>query len=124
MVDLPVDQAVPLLGFFEGAALLRERGLDAGSMVRYSVKWLEMIASVLPRLADEIDRGDYTDPFSTVGTFHEGIAHDRETAADGPVDTAWREPMNGLLERAVAEGLRDQSVAALYELLRKPAPAA
>ncbi|MEU0239559.1 hypothetical protein ABZ234_17880 [Nocardiopsis sp. NPDC006198] len=71
MVDLPVDQAVPLLpallGFFEGAALLRERGLDAGSMVRYSVKWLEMIASVLPRLADEIDRGDYTDPLSTVG---------------------------------------------------------
>jgi 3-hydroxyisobutyrate dehydrogenase-like beta-hydroxyacid dehydrogenase len=113
-----------LLGFFEGAALLRERGLDAGSMVRYSVKWLEMIASVLPRLADEIDRGDYTDPLSTVGTFHEGIAHDREAAADGPVDIAWREPMNGLLERAVAEGLRDQSVAALYELLRKPAPAA
>jgi len=28
--------------------------------------------------------------------------------------------MNDLLERAVAEGRGDQSVAALYELLRKP----
>ncbi|WP_150251533.1 NAD(P)-dependent oxidoreductase [Nocardiopsis deserti] len=112
-----------LLGFFEGAALVRDRGLDAGTLVRYSGKWLEMIASVLPHFAREIDSGDYTDPISTVGTFHEGIAHDREMAEEGVVDTSWRAPMDDLLERAVAEGRRDQSVAALYELLRKPARA-
>jgi 3-hydroxyisobutyrate dehydrogenase-like beta-hydroxyacid dehydrogenase len=112
-----------LLGFFEGAALMRERGLEAGALVPYSVKWLEMIASVLPRFAREIDSGDYSDPISTVGTFHVGIPESRAAAARAGVDTAWRTAMDDLLERAVAEGAGELSIAALYELLRRPAAA-
>lgn len=54
-----------LLGFFQGSALVTARGLQASSLVPYSIKWLGMIGSVLPILAEEIDAGDYTKPAST-----------------------------------------------------------
>ncbi|AZM57091.1 hydroxyacid dehydrogenase [Streptomyces sp. WAC 01529] len=110
-----------LIGFFHGAALLSSRGLKAGSMVPYSVKWLEMIIALLPGIAEEIDSGDYSRPLSSVGNFYEGIAYDKELGEEANVDVAWTEPMHDLLRRAVAEGHREESFSVLYELLRKPA---
>ncbi|QFU90247.1 NAD(P)-dependent oxidoreductase [Amycolatopsis sp. YIM 10] len=109
-----------LLGFFQGAALITARGLPAASLVRYEVKWLEMIASVLPSLAEHIDTGDYTNPASSLGLFHEAIAHDRELAEETGIDFSWNTPMHELLTRAVELGHREHSIAALTELLRAP----
>ncbi|MGW7075611.1 NAD(P)-dependent oxidoreductase [Streptomyces sp. NPDC054866] len=108
-----------LLGFFEGAALITARGLEASTMVRYSVKWLEMIAAILPGLASEIDSGDYTEPASSIGLFHDAIGYEQQTGAEAGIDLSWHEPMNELLRRAVADGHRDHSISALVEVLRK-----
>ncbi|MVO84835.1 NAD(P)-dependent oxidoreductase [Streptomyces sp. p1417] len=110
-----------LLGFFQGAALVTARGLEAGTLVPYTVKWLEMVNSMLPHFAAEIDRGDYAAPQSSVGIFHAGIPGDTEVAAEAGLDVSWHAPMHALLERAVAEGRAEQSIAALVEVLRKPA---
>ncbi|GAA2801050.1 NAD(P)-dependent oxidoreductase [Saccharopolyspora taberi] len=110
-----------LLGFFQGAALVTGRGLPASSLVGHTAKWLEMIASVLPRMAEEIDTGNYREPSSSLGLFHEGIAYDHEVGAESGIDVSWHAPMHDLLRRAVAEGYRDQSISALVELLRRPA---
>jgi hypothetical protein len=109
-----------LLGFFQGAALVTARGLQARTLVPYTVKWLAMIGSVLPSLAEEIDAGDYTHPASSLGLFCEGIAHDQEIGEEANLDVAWHTPMHELLRRAVAAGYRDSSISALIELLRKP----
>ncbi|MGW0548566.1 NAD(P)-dependent oxidoreductase [Streptomyces altiplanensis] len=109
-----------LLGFFQGAALVTARGLRASTLVPYTVKWLEMIGSVLPVLAEEIDTGDYTGPASSVGVFHDGIGYDEEMGEEAGIDTSWLAPMNDLVRRAVAEGHRDHSISSLVELLRKP----
>ncbi|MGC7096245.1 NAD(P)-dependent oxidoreductase [Amycolatopsis lurida] len=109
-----------LLGFFQGAALITARGLPAASLVRYEVKWLEMIAAVLPSLAEHIDTGDYTNPASSLGLFYETIAHDRELAEETGIDFSWNTPMHELLTRAVEQGHREHSIAALTELLRAP----
>ncbi|GAA2418105.1 NAD(P)-binding domain-containing protein [Nonomuraea africana] len=108
-----------LVGFFQGAALVTARGLTASTMVPYAVKWLEMIGSVMPALAEEIDSGDYSRPFSSIGVFYDGLAGERGLDQEANVDTSWQEPMNELLRRAVAEGRREQSISALIELLRK-----
>ncbi|MGW7090264.1 NAD(P)-dependent oxidoreductase [Streptomyces sp. NPDC054871] len=108
-----------LLGFFEGAALITARGLEASTMVRYSVKWLEMIAAILPGLASEIDSGDYTEPASSIGLFHDAIGYEHQTGAEAGIDLSWHEPMNELLRQAVADGHRDHSISALVEVLRK-----
>ncbi|MFE6623123.1 NAD(P)-dependent oxidoreductase [Streptomyces sp. NPDC057740] len=113
-----------LVGFFQGAAALQARGLTAASMVRFSVKWFEMINSVLPVFAEEIDRGDYTRPASSVNLFLAGTAHDEEFGREANLDMAWHRPFHDLLKRAVEAGHGDHSISALTEILRSPGRAA
>lgn len=113
-----------LVGFFQGAAALQARGLEAASMVRFSEQWLEMIASVLPVLAREIDSGDYSEPLSSVNVFVAGAAHDAELGKEAGLDVEWHKPFHELLERAVQAGYGTQSIAALTEILKEPRPAA
>ncbi|WDG29657.1 NAD(P)-binding domain-containing protein [Streptomyces sp. CA-278952] len=113
-----------LVGFFQGAAALRARGLEAASMVRFSEQWLQMIASVLPVLAREIDSGDYSEPLSSVNVFVAGAAHDAELGKEAGLDVEWHKPFHELLERAVEAGYGTQSIAALTEILKDPRPAA
>ncbi|MGW1980414.1 NAD(P)-dependent oxidoreductase [Streptomyces sp. NPDC001889] len=116
-----------LLGFFQGAVLITARGLPAGSLVPYSVKWLEKIGTILPALAAEIDSGDYAEPASSVGIFHDGIeamAEDPAMGEEADIDFSWLAPIAALLRRAVAEGHREHSISVLTELLRTPPPSA
>jgi 3-hydroxyisobutyrate dehydrogenase-like beta-hydroxyacid dehydrogenase len=107
-----------LLGFFQGVVLITSRGLSAQSMVPHTVKWLEMISNELPRLAEEIDTGDYENPRSSLALFYEGIEHDEAIGREGKIDVSWNVPIHDLLRRAVAEGRQNQSISALTELLR------
>lgn len=111
-----------LLGFFQGAALVTARGLSAGSLVGYTVKWLEMIAALLPTMAAEIDAADYSEPASSLGLFAEGIPQDVAVGREAGLDVSWLLPMAALLRRGVAAGYGDQSVSALVEVLRTPPP--
>ncbi|MER6876040.1 MULTISPECIES: NAD(P)-dependent oxidoreductase [Amycolatopsis] len=110
-----------LAGFFQGAAAVQSRGLEASTLVRFTVKWFEMINSILPVFADEIDRGDYTEAASSVNLFHEMAADDDAFGAETGVETSWRGPLNDLVQRAVEAGHGDHSISALVEVLRKPA---
>lgn len=110
-----------LVGFFQGAAALQARGLEAASMVRFSTKWFEMINSVLPIFADEIDRGDYTKPASSVNLFLAGAAHDAELGKEANLDVDWHKPFHDLLTRAAEAGHGNHSISALTEVLKKPA---
>lgn len=107
-----------LLGFVEGAAVLAARGLPAHSMVEHSVKWLRMIESILPVLAEEIDSEDYTRLGSSIELFHTAVESEVELAAESGVDMSWHAPIHDLLRRAVAAGRGEQSVTALFELIR------
>ncbi|WTW94186.1 NAD(P)-binding domain-containing protein [Streptomycetaceae bacterium NBC_01309] len=113
-----------LVGFFQGAAIVQGRGLEARSLVRFTVKWLEMVNSVLPTFAEEIDNGDYGNPDSTVNVFAAGIAADEDMDREAGLDGSWRAPLNDLVLRAVAEGHGEHSISALVELLKKPRPTA
>ncbi|GAB2587037.1 NAD(P)-dependent oxidoreductase [Kribbella endophytica] len=113
-----------LVGFFQGAAVVQSRGLEAASMVRYAGKWLDMIKSLLPVYAQEIDSGDYTDAASSVNLFLAGAAHDEDLAEETNVDTAWLAPLQDLVRRAADAGHGDHSISALTEVLRKPAQTA
>ncbi|MER7356668.1 NAD(P)-dependent oxidoreductase [Nonomuraea dietziae] len=109
-----------LAGFFQGAAAIRARGLEAASMVRFTGKWLDMIKSLLPVYAREIDSGDYSDAASSVNLFLAGAAHDQDLARETNVDVAWLGPLNDLVRRAAEAGHGDHSISALTEVLSKP----
>ncbi|AIG78747.1 Conserved putative secreted protein [Amycolatopsis japonica] len=105
-----------LVGFFQGAAALRSRGLEAETLLPYATKWFEMIISVLPMYAKEIDSGDYSDPAASVNIFHAGAAADLGLAEEG-VDVGWQRPMHDLVRQAAEAGHGDLSIAVLTELL-------
>ncbi|WP_232835465.1 NAD(P)-dependent oxidoreductase [Actinocorallia populi] len=113
-----------LVGFFQGAAAVRARGLEAASMVRFTGKWLDMIKSLLPTYAEEIDSGDYTDAASSVNLFLAGASYDEELAEEANVDVEWLAPLNGLVKRAAEAGHGEHSISALTEVLRRPERAA
>jgi 3-hydroxyisobutyrate dehydrogenase-like beta-hydroxyacid dehydrogenase len=111
-----------LVGFFQGAAYVTARGLEAATMVRYTAKWLEMIASLLPVMAEQIDTGDYTALVGApLGIYSEAIAEELDYGRQEHIDVSWQVPLQELLDRAIAAGHRDQSITALVEVLRKPA---
>ncbi|WP_211215490.1 NAD(P)-dependent oxidoreductase [Agromyces subbeticus] len=107
-----------LVGFYQGAATLQSRGLQVSSMVRFSAKWLDMISSLLPIFAKEIDTGDYSQPLSTVDTFIAGAAHDASLGAEADIDIAWHAPLNDLLRRAADAGHGGDSISVLTEVLK------
>lgn len=111
-----------LLGFFEGAALLAARGIPARTMAPYSVKWLQMIESLLPVMAGEIDDRDYTRLGSSIALFRNAIPQDEQLGAESGVDMSWHAPMHELLHRAVDQGRGEQSITALIELLTSGRP--
>ncbi|MFS1299880.1 NAD(P)-dependent oxidoreductase [Streptosporangium longisporum] len=110
-----------LVGFFQGAAAVQARGLEVNTMVRFAGTWLDMIKSLLPIYAEEIDSGDYTGAASSVNLFLAGAAHDDDLAGETNVDTAWLAPLHDLVRRAAEAGHGDHSISALTEVLRKPA---
>lgn len=109
-----------LVGFFHGAAAIRARGLESASMVRFASKWLDMIKSLLPTYADEIDRSDYTNAASSVHLFLAAVADDTDLARETNVDTAWLAPLHDLLRRAADAGHGEHSISALTEVLSTP----
>ncbi|MER5325287.1 NAD(P)-dependent oxidoreductase [Streptosporangium roseum] len=110
-----------LVGFFQGAAAVQARGLEVSTMVRFAGKWLDMIKSLLPIYANEIDSGDYTDAASSVNLFLAGAAHDADLTKETNVDTAWLAPLHDLVTRAAQAGHGNHSISALTEVLREPA---
>jgi 3-hydroxyisobutyrate dehydrogenase-like beta-hydroxyacid dehydrogenase len=108
-----------LVGFFQGAAAVQARGLAAGTLVPFTVKWLEMIGSLLPTFAREIDTGDYADAQSSVGLFLAGESWDAEFGREANVDVSWAAPLHELVRRAADAGHADHSISALTEVLRR-----
>jgi 3-hydroxyisobutyrate dehydrogenase-like beta-hydroxyacid dehydrogenase len=108
-----------LVGFFQGAAAVQSRGLAASTLVPFTVKWLEMIGSILPAFAREIDTGDYADGQSSVGLFLASESWDLEFGRETGVDVSWAAPLYELVRRAADAGHADHSISALTEVLRR-----
>jgi hypothetical protein len=108
-----------LVGFFQGAAAVQARGLEASTLVPFTVKWLEMIGSLLPTFAREIDTGDYGDAQSSVGLFLASEAWDVEFGRETNVDVSWAAPLYELVRRAADAGHAEHSISALTEVLRR-----
>ena len=109
-----------LVGFFAGAAAARERGVAVSDLLPYAVRWLQMIAEILPTFAAEIDAGDYSAGASSVNLFLAGAEWDLEFARDAKVDDAWLLPLHDLVRKAASAGHGEESIAALVEVLGTP----
>lgn len=107
-----------LMGFFQGAASLQSRGLTASSMVGHAGQWLDMIKSILPTFADQIDRRDYREASSSIDLFLSAEKAEDDLARETGVDVSWQKPAWDRLRLAAAQGYGDQEISAVTEILR------
>jgi 3-hydroxyisobutyrate dehydrogenase-like beta-hydroxyacid dehydrogenase len=107
-----------LMGFFQGAAALQSRGVKASSMVGYAGQTLDMIKSIIPRFADQIDRGDYREASSTIDLFLSLEHAEDDLAQETGVDVSWQKPAWDRLRLAAERGYGDQEISAVTEILR------
>ncbi|MEU3605591.1 hypothetical protein AB0E83_09045 [Streptomyces sp. NPDC035033] len=66
-------------------------------------------------------RGDCSGSASSVNLFLAAVDDDAALRAETGVDTAWLAPLHELVRRAAEAGHGEDSIAALTEVLRKPA---
>lgn len=106
-----------LIGFLQGAALLKTVNVKAETLVPYSIDWLNMISSLLPKLAYEIDTESYETNIATLNVFT-GISHDIEAYKAADIDVKVFQPMKELIEQGIASGYGSDSISRLIELMK------
>ena len=108
-----------LMGFYQGAAALQNRGLTAASMVPYAERWLDLIKRNLAPAADQIDRRDYSDATATVDLFLSVSQAEQEFASEAGVDVSWKQPAWDMVRRASELGYGRQEITAVIEVLKE-----
>ncbi|MFI1393989.1 NAD(P)-dependent oxidoreductase [Streptomyces sp. NPDC020681] len=108
-------------GNIHALALVATEGVTAEAFLPYATGWLNHVAvPYLPRLAEEVDRKDYTTDISTLNVNKEAIAHLVSASRSQGVSPDLLLPVQALIERRVARGHGSDSLSSLIEELRKP----
>jgi 3-hydroxyisobutyrate dehydrogenase-like beta-hydroxyacid dehydrogenase len=112
-------------GFLQAVALVGTEGVGAAAFSTLVVPWLEAMGAVLPEMARQVDRGDYTSGVeSNLRMQAAGFANLTRAGREQGVEVNLLAPIQALIERRVAEGHGDEDLAGLIELLRSPARSA
>ncbi|WP_084510589.1 NAD(P)-dependent oxidoreductase [Nocardia lijiangensis] len=91
-------------GFFHGAAMMRTAGVPATDFVASAVSWLTAMTQALPRHAQIIDGGDYSQGVQTL-EFNKAALHAIERASgDAGIRTDIIATIRALVDRQIAEG--------------------
>jgi 3-hydroxyisobutyrate dehydrogenase-like beta-hydroxyacid dehydrogenase len=114
-----------MYGMFAGAlhayALVGTEGVPATAFNELLVPWLDAMASTLPRVAEEVDSGDYgsDSPLAMQAT---GVASLIEASRAQGITPDLILPVKRLMDEAVAAGHGDSDVAALVRVMARGAP--
>lgn len=109
-----------LNGFLNGVAILGASGVSAAESVPFARMMTEMVAGMLPRFAEHIDRGTYPADDGTIDIHLVSMANVVEESEALGVNTELSALVRSLAERASAAGLGGSGYPALVELFRKP----
>jgi 3-hydroxyisobutyrate dehydrogenase-like beta-hydroxyacid dehydrogenase len=107
-----------LLGYLHAAALLDTAGTSPSQFQPMVGQWLATMAGLMAELGREIEAGQYRSATSPVGLNRWGVAKLVNTSLVRGVSAEPLTTLRALLDRAVADGRADESLASLYESLR------
>lgn len=112
-----------LLGYLHAAALLDTAGTTPSQFQPMVGQWLTTIAGLMAELGGEIEAGQYRNATSPVGLNRWAVTKLVNTSLVRGVSAEPLTPLRALLDRGVADGRADESLASLYESLRSRRPA-
>ncbi|RZS38926.1 3-hydroxyisobutyrate dehydrogenase-like beta-hydroxyacid dehydrogenase [Herbihabitans rhizosphaerae] len=110
-----------LAGFLHTAALADTANVTPTEVAGLASKWLVGAMALLPGLAAEIEAGDYTGGALPVGINHWALGAITSVSEQSGVDAEIHRPFRTLLGRQVEAGRSAESIASVFELLRRSA---
>jgi 3-hydroxyisobutyrate dehydrogenase-like beta-hydroxyacid dehydrogenase len=107
-----------LLGYLHAAALLDTAGTPPSQFQPMVGQWLTTMAGLMSELGAQIEAGEYRNATSPVGLNRWAVAKLVNTSLVRGVSAEPLTTLRALLDRRVADGRADDSLASLYESLR------
>ncbi|HEY9409367.1 MAG TPA: NAD(P)-binding domain-containing protein [Jiangellaceae bacterium] len=107
-------------GFLHATALVKAVGQEAGEFTTaLMIPWLHAMTTSLPRMAEQIDTGDFTAEEADLAMQAANDTIGEVSRSLGVSDELYA-PMQALMERRVADGHGGDDLPGLIELLLKP----
>lgn len=107
-----------LNGYLHAAALLGAAGISLRRFFEDAEPSMMSMMSLVPMLADEIDRGEYATPFGALGHHLPSIDDLLDESRTRGIDTELPEYTRRVVAEALAAGYRDDSYSRLVEHFR------
>jgi 2-methyl-1-pyrroline reductase len=111
-----------LAGFFHAAALVGTEKIPATTFIPMATGWLSAVAGFLPRMAEQVDSGDYETDVSTLGISAVGLGHLVHASEEQGLTSDVPGSLKALFDRAVAKGHGGHALASLVEVIRRAKP--
>ncbi|MEH1011687.1 hypothetical protein V6U90_00960 [Micromonospora sp. CPCC 206060] len=108
-----------LAGFLHGAALLDTAGVKPSEFLPPATWWLHGMTAFMAELGRDIEAGNYANGVSPVTLNQAAVDNLVRTSQLHGVDAEVHSPLRVLLDRRVADGHGTDSVASLFELIRR-----
>ncbi|MEE2039847.1 NAD(P)-binding domain-containing protein [Nocardiopsis sp. CT-R113] len=107
-----------LNGFLHAAALLTDAGVDVTRFLEQAGPSVSAVTSILPSIADEVDRGAYALEFGALQHHLPSVEDLVRESRDRGIDASFPGYTLDLVARAVADGHADDSYSRLVEHFR------
>jgi 3-hydroxyisobutyrate dehydrogenase-like beta-hydroxyacid dehydrogenase len=111
-----------LNSFIHGAALLKSASIDARTFLPWATSWIDAVKLFATDYAGQIDAGDEKYPANDakIETHFASIEHLLHESQKQGINTELPDFVHDLLNRAIAQGLGENSYAAMIELFQRP----
>ncbi|MGF7036457.1 3-hydroxyisobutyrate dehydrogenase-like beta-hydroxyacid dehydrogenase [Paenibacillus mucilaginosus] len=107
-------------GFFHATAMIRSEQIPAEAFTELVVPWLQAMSASLPLMAQAVDTGDHRTNVSSLYINQTGFVNFIDACREQGISTELMTPIQGLINRGVAEGYGTDGLSRLVELIRKP----
>lgn len=107
-------------GFFHAMAMIRSEQIQAEAFTELVVPWLQAMSASLPLMAQAVDAGEHRTNVSSLYINQTGFVNFIEVCQEQGISTELMTPIQGLINRGVAEGYGTDGLSRLVELIRNP----
>lgn len=110
-----------LAGYFHALALVGTEKITAAEFLPYATAWITHVAlPSMPYLGREVDEGNYATEISSLDVNKAAIAHLIDASKAQGIGVEVMIPIQKIIDRRVAEGHGNDSLASLIEAIRRP----
>ncbi|WNQ14024.1 NAD(P)-binding domain-containing protein [Paenibacillus aurantius] len=107
-------------GFFHAVAMIRSEQIKAETFTSLVVPWLQAMSGSLPLMAQAVDAENHQTDVSSLSINQTAFSNFIEVCGELGISNELMIPIQGLINRGVAEGYGADGLSRIVELIRNP----